>query len=145
VSSSSSRLPIRSLHRHDPAHPAARIFRVAGIARNQVDMHVHHRLSGGSPVVDADIEAVRTSFNQQQLPHLRHQLEQRTLLFQCCLEERGDVPLRNNEAMAGCHGKAVIEGYGVVVGQENFGLVGDAEWAGVFSFIYFHSIWGGIN
>jgi hypothetical protein len=41
-------LPVGSFHRHDPAHPAARVFRVAGIARNQVDMQVHDRLTAAS-------------------------------------------------------------------------------------------------
>jgi len=97
---------------------------------------VHDRLAGCSAVVDADVEAVGASFPHQQLPHLGHQVEQCGLLLLGRLEKRGDVPLRNDEAVAGSHGKAVQEGKSVVVGDQDLGFVMIAEWAGSLSHLF---------
>ena len=44
------------LIREDPPHPAPRVKRVAGMAGDQVNVQVHHRLPGGSAVVDATLQ-----------------------------------------------------------------------------------------
>lgn len=71
--------------------------------------------------------------------HLGQQVEQRRLLFSGRLEERGDVPFRDDQAMAGGVGEAVVEGYSVSVGQDDLGFVRIAEGAsGLFVHVILH-------
>lgn len=50
-------LPVARLLRQHPAHAAARIGHVAGIAWDDVDVQVHDGLAGGRAVVEADVVA----------------------------------------------------------------------------------------
>ena len=50
--------PIPRLPRHHPPHPAPRVFRIARVARDQVDVQVRHGLAGRGAVVDADVVAL---------------------------------------------------------------------------------------
>ena len=50
--------PVLCLVRKYPAHAAARVWPVAGVARDEVHMQVRHDLAGGRAVVDADVLAV---------------------------------------------------------------------------------------
>ena len=53
-------LPVAGFLRDEVADAAARIGNIACIARNDVEMELGNRLTGGSPVVEAEIETVRS-------------------------------------------------------------------------------------
>src|SRR5262245_52611369 len=51
-------LPVRRLVGKQRADPAPRVRLVPLVARDDVDVQVHHRLAGGLAVVDPDVVAV---------------------------------------------------------------------------------------
>ena len=59
------------------------------------------------------------------------QIGQPSLFFSGGFKERGDVPLRDDQTMAGRNGEAVIDGNCTGVGQYDSCAVRTAEWASV--------------
>ena len=62
-------------------YAAARVGRVAVVARDHMDMRVENRLPGAAPAVEPDVDAGRMVTVQQILPHPLHQLPAGGLLF----------------------------------------------------------------
>jgi len=74
-------------------------------------MHVqmHHGLSGGNAIVDADVVAGRLELAIEVHPHQVEQLEQGGLLALRALEQRCDVPLGDDQRVARRDGKCVAD------------------------------------
>jgi hypothetical protein len=92
----------------DAAHAAARLWRVAAVARDQVDVHVRDGLPGGFADVDADIEAIEPALAEQQILCLLQQGEQRVPLVCSGLEEVRD--LRHGGAVIAKGARSAIHG-----------------------------------
>jgi hypothetical protein len=76
-----------SLFRDRPADPAPGVFGVAGIAEDEVDVEVHHRLAG----VLADVVAVGVELFVEEGFSLPDEGEEGGVFFVRCVEEAGDV------------------------------------------------------
>src|SRR5512139_729900 len=115
--------PVLRLVRQHPPHPAARVFLVAAVAGNQVDVQVRHGLAAGLAVVDADVVAVRLVVLVEDLLGVRQRLEQRGLLGFGGLEQGGDVAARDDDGVTQRDGKAVAVGDGeLVLGEDAVGV-----------------------
>lgn len=84
---------------HTP-HPAFRIWHVAKIAGNQVNVHVHSRLPGGLPNIYPDVVTVGRVLGVHEGSRLTKKLENRDLLLWRQFEEVGHVALWNHEDVA---------------------------------------------
>ena len=80
-------------------HPAARVGRIAVVARDHVDVRVKDRLPGAAPAVETDVDSGRMVTVQQILPHPFHQLPAGSLLFRMHQEVFGHVPPRDHQSV----------------------------------------------
>jgi len=108
-------------------HPAAGVFDVAGIPGDEVDVQVHHRLAGGGADVDADVVAGRKEPAVEEGFRLP---EEREEAGQFRVEEAGDVPVGDEEEVAGTDWISIITGVAEVVGEDDLVFLRVAERAG---------------
>ena len=94
-------LPVTGFCGEHPPHTAARIGIVAPVSGNQMDMDVSDGLTGSWAIVDADVVGVRSEFRVENPLLLADELEQRGMLLGRQVEERPNVPIRDDERMAG--------------------------------------------
>jgi hypothetical protein len=99
--------PILCLPRHHPPHPAPRVFRIARVARDQVDVQVRHGLAGCGAVVDADVVALGLVAARQAGAGFVQQGQQAGALLGGEVEEAAHVPARDDERVPGRHGVGV--------------------------------------
>lgn len=74
-----------------------------------MDVKVRHCLARSATVVDTDIESIRVKLTACCRLGLIQQLQQRCALLRAGLEERPDVPFRDNQAVPWRHGKTVAD------------------------------------
>ena len=91
-------------------HAAARVGRVAVVARDHVDVRVENRLPGAAPAVEPDVDAGRMVTVQQILPHPLHQLPAGGLLFRLHQEVLGHVPTRDDQSVPFRHRIRIRDG-----------------------------------
>ena len=75
-----------------------------------MDMDVSDGLTGGWAIVDADVVGVRTEFRVENPLLFADELEQCVMLLGRQIEERSNVPIRDNERMAGRYRICVADG-----------------------------------
>src|SRR5512139_1020817 len=92
--------PVLRLVRQHPPHPAARVFLVAAITRDQVDVQVRHALAAGLAVVDADVVAVGLVMAVDDVLGARQRLQQRGLLGFGGVEQGGEMAARDDDGVA---------------------------------------------
>src|SRR5688572_30592165 len=109
------------------ANAAAGVLDVAAIARDQVEVDVHARLSRGRADVGADVVAVRGILLLNLRPDLIEQREQGGLLRVAHLEEVRDVPLWNDDHVPATQGISLQTGVGERVFTDD--VAGDAKLA----------------
>src|SRR3569623_144138 len=131
--------PVLRLVRQHPAHAAARIFLVAAVARDEMDVQVRNGLTAGRTVVDADVVAVGLVVLVEDVLRLRQHPEQRSLLGFGGLEQRGDVTARNDHRMPERDGKPVAIGHGEFIFGDDAMRVELAEGTG-FGFRCGHAV-----
>lgn len=103
------------LRDHAP-HPAPGILHITGVPRDEVDVQVHHRLSGGRAHVHADVVAVGVVETVIEQPFcLSAERQQCGLLLVRRLEEAGDVPEGDKQQVAGVHRIFVVVGVAEIV------------------------------
>ena len=110
--------------RDDVADAAARVGHVAGVARDHVEVQVHHGLPGGLAGVEAHVVAIGPRLTAIELGlHHVHQRQQLTPLVLAGLEPIAHrrAP-RDDERVTRRHGVAVAHGEGVGVGGDPAGL-----------------------
>ncbi len=113
----------------DVAHPSARIVHVAEVARDDVDVKMHHRLTGSGPGVEADVVPVR------RVARVEHALDRvdgpqdGLLLGRAGVEPRGDVAPGHDERVAGRDGIAISHRDHERVGPHDLLVEDGAEWA----------------
>ena len=102
--------PVTCFCGEHPPHTAARIGIVAPISGNQMDMDVSDGLTGGWAIVDADVVGVRTESRVENPLLFADELEQRIMLLGRQVEERSNVPIRDDKRMAGRDWICVADG-----------------------------------
>ena len=80
-------------------HAAARVGRVAVIARDHMDVRMEDRLPGAAPAVEPDVDAGRMVAVQQILPHPLHQLPTGGLLVGMHQEVLGHMAPRDHQSV----------------------------------------------
>jgi hypothetical protein len=103
-------LPIDRLAGNDPADAAAWIGGIALPARNDMDMRVGHRLTGGNSVIHTDVEGVRVIFVGEQLADNGDLQPERREFIRGQVKNGCHVPLGNHQRMALVHREAIEEG-----------------------------------
>jgi len=113
-----------------PPDPAPGVCHVPGVAGNDVDMQVHHRLAGGFSHVHADVVAVGVAALVEEVFCLPDEGEEGGLLLVRRAEEVRDVAEGDEEEVAGANWISIIAGVAEVVGEDD--LLGEriAERAG---------------
>ncbi|BDG02811.1 hypothetical protein AMOR_18070 [Anaeromyxobacter oryzae] len=86
-----------ALPRDDVSDAATRIVHVALIARNDMDVEVHHGLAGGEPCVETDVVACGAVLRVELPLHHLDEVEDRELLVTSRLEPVGHDPARDDE------------------------------------------------
>ena len=111
--------PIPRLRRHHPPHPAPRVFRIARVARDQVDVQVRHRLAGRGAVVDADVVALGLVAALKAGAGFVQQGQQAGALLGREVKEAAHMPARDDERVPGRHGVGIAhdQARGVAAGD----------------------------
>ena len=91
-------------------YPAARVGRVAVVARDHVDVRMEDRLPGAAPAVEPDVDAGWMVPVQQILPNPLHQLPAGSLLIRMHLEVLGHVPPRDHQGVPFRHRIRIRDG-----------------------------------
>lgn len=105
----------------DAADASPRIRHIAVEAGDDVDMRVFHGLTGGSAVVESDIEAVGVEPGLKLIPHSGHQAPDIRLDFGAGGEQRPRVGFGDHERVALAYGIPVPNGHGVArLGDHGF-------------------------
>jgi hypothetical protein len=94
-----------------PAHSPARVRYIAAFARDYVDVGMFNGLSGGQPIVHADIEPIRLQPQKKAISHYCYQVPDRRLFEGVQFVDAPDVLSGNDECMP--------IGYRVSVGESN--------------------------
>lgn len=115
-----------ALARDDVADAAARIVDVAAVARDDVDVEVHHRLAGGRAGVQADVVAVGMKLAVELAFDDVDEVEDGGALLGGGGEPVGDDAAGDDECVAGRDREAVANGEGVGVRSDPLHL-GDRE------------------
>jgi hypothetical protein len=80
-----------------------------------MDVQMRHSLPSGRSLIDSDVVAIRVMSFVENRPRSAQSLEQGELLGVSCLEQRGDVPLRNDERMSKRKREAVFVDDGKII------------------------------
>jgi hypothetical protein len=112
--------------RDDVADVAARVVPVAAVARDHVQVQVHHRLAGGLADVGAEVVAVGGEVAVEAVAYDVDEVEQGALLVGGRVEPRRYQAPRDDERVADGDGVAVEDGEGQRVGGDPVEL-GDGE------------------
>ena len=86
---------------NDVAYPAAWVWNVAGIARDDVNVQMEDRLACGLADVDADVEAVRAVALEDGGPRGVYRVRERVTFVRCRVEPPRDVATRYEQRVAG--------------------------------------------
>lgn len=113
-----SRPVLRPVRQH-PAHPAPRVFLVAAVTRDQVDMQVRHTLAAGLAMVDTNVVTVWLVVPVEDVLGLRQHPEQDSLLGISGFEQSGEVTARDDDGVAERDGEPVAVGYSEFVFSNN--------------------------
>lgn len=92
--------PIFGLRRDDTPHPTTRVRKVAGEAWDEIDVKRRHCVPGSRAIVDADVEAIWTELSLRGGLRIVEQGQHFRRLLAIHLDERADVPSRDDKAMA---------------------------------------------
>lgn len=123
----------RSIHlffRDHTPDTAAGVGDVAGIAGDEVDVEVGHRLPRGRADIDADIPPVRVVPLLQGIPATTEEVEESDPFRLRRLEEGRDVPEGDDEGVARAHREGVGPRVGESILHDDVGGRGVAEGAG---------------
>jgi hypothetical protein len=96
-----------TIARQDAPHATLRIFHIAKIAGNQVNMHVHSRLARRLTDIYPDVVSIGRVFGVDVSLCLAKKLDNRELFLGRHFEEVGYVALRNDEDMTTAERMAV--------------------------------------
>ena len=92
-----------------------------------MDVQVRHCLAGGSAVIDADVVPVGMEFGGQRDLGLCEEAKQGIVLISCCIKERTEMPLRDDQAMTRGDRKAIPDQERIFVLDLDSGLVDAAK------------------
>ena len=115
------------LVRDHVADPAARVGDVAAVARDQVDVGVHHRLPGEDAAVHPDVEAIRPVAQLQNFLGFPDKIETRGVLLIAEVPDRLRMAPRDDEDMPRRDGVGVVDGLGQGVLDDQLLAPGVAE------------------
>ena len=93
--------PVICLFRDDPPDPAPGVGTVIGKARYEVDVQVRYGLPGSRPVVNSDVVALRLQLSIHDCFGSIEQLQQFCTFVAFKLKERTDMPVGDDEGVAG--------------------------------------------
>jgi len=99
---------VYSALRDDTPDAASRIGTISLVTRDEVEMKVRHRLSGGGADVHTDVPAVRTVLLHKEIAAAVDQIEHGPPLLFRGVEKRGYMAERDDQYMAGGDRESII-------------------------------------